>query len=76
MNSRGLDMAGTMNRPPEGTGEPIPHIIDRPPPTAAPVEQDRTTRTRSPAAMGMTPSVIMHTPMGMAMPMLLRSWAV
>ena len=66
-------MAGMMKTPPDGTGEPTPQIILRPPPTAAPTVQEKMTRNGSTAAIGITPSVIIQRPIGKAILMLSSS---
>ncbi|SVW24938.1 Uncharacterised protein [Klebsiella pneumoniae] len=52
--------------PPCGTGLSTPHTMIKPPATADATTQDPTTRSRSRAAIGMTPSVIMQIPIGNA----------
>src|SRR5699024_8541615 len=73
VNFNGSVIAGIIKTPPEGTGDPIPHDILKPPPIAAPAVHEMITRSGSTAAKGITPSVIMQSPIGKAILMLFSS---
>ena len=70
MNPHGFIIAGTTNIPPDGTIEPTLRIIIKAPPIAEPIEHDAITLIGSTAAIGITPSVIIHIPIGNAILML------
>ena len=59
-------MAGITKTPPDGTALPTPRVKLIAPVTPQPMEVQITVRIRSFIAIGITPSEIMHSPIGKA----------
>ena len=62
----GFDIAGITNTPPDGTLDPTPNVKLIAPHTPHPIEVEATVRSKSFIAIGITPSEIIHNPIGNA----------